>query len=109
VNFAKVAQVSDIAPGSMTKVVHGNHEVLVANIGGAFYAIPERCPHMGGHLSEGTLQGAIVTCPRHGSQFDVKTGQAVRNPKILLFSMKVKDACAYPLKIEGNDILLGLD
>jgi nitrite reductase/ring-hydroxylating ferredoxin subunit len=38
------------------------------------------CPHAGATLSEGEVEGSIVTCPRHGSQFDVCTGERVRGP-----------------------------
>jgi len=108
-NFAKVAQISEIASGHMKKVVYDSQEILVANIGGTFYAISKKCTHMGGHLSQGTLQDGIVTCPRHGAKFDVKTGQSVEGAKVLFRRMGVKDTRSYPVKIEGNDILIGID
>ena len=108
-NFIKVAQTSEIAPGTMKKVVGDGKEILVVNLGGSFYAIPHNCTHMAGNLSEGALQGGIVTCPRHGAKFDVKTGQAVEGAKIAFLKIKVKDTRSIPVKIEGNDILIGID
>ena len=50
-------------------------EAAVYNIDGAFYATGNACTHTGGPLSEGDLAGQVVTCPLHGSQFDVTTGR----------------------------------
>jgi len=108
-NFIKVAQTSEIAPGSMKKVIGDGKEILVVNLDGSFYAIPHNCTHMAGNLSEGTLQGGIVTCPRHGAKFDVKTGQAVEGAKIAFIKIKVRDTRCYPVKIEGNDILIDIN
>ncbi len=64
--------------GQMKKIDVDGREVLLAKVEGTYYAIDDRCPHMGGDLSKGTLQGSIVTCPRHGSQFDVRDGHLIR-------------------------------
>ena len=108
-NFIKVAQTSEIAPGSMKKVICDGKEILLVNLGGSFYAISHKCTHMGGNLSEGTLQDGIVTCPRHGAKFDVKTGRAVGDAKIAFVKLKVRDTRCYPVKIEGNDLLIDID
>jgi len=55
-------------------VVVGGKEVLLANVDGSYFAIANKCTHAGGSLAKGSLEGSIVTCPRHGSQFDLKTG-----------------------------------
>lgn len=54
--------------------------IAVYHVGGALYAARDVCPHAGAKLSEGTLDGTIVTCPRHGSQFDVRSGERLRGP-----------------------------
>lgn len=54
--------------------------IAVYHLGGALYAAGDACPHAGGKLSEGTLDGATVTCPLHRSQFDVRTGERLRGP-----------------------------
>jgi 3-phenylpropionate/trans-cinnamate dioxygenase ferredoxin subunit len=54
--------------------------VAVFNIDGKFYATQADCTHEGGGLNEGVLEGEIVTCPVHGSCFNVRTGQVVRGP-----------------------------
>ena len=54
--------------------------VAVYHLGNRLHACADRCPHAGATLSEGELEGPVVTCPRHGSQFDVRTGERVRGP-----------------------------
>ncbi len=55
-------------------------KVAVAKVEGTFYAITDRCPHLGCSLSKGTLEGTTVTCPCHGSQFDIRDGGLERGP-----------------------------
>ena len=104
--FVKVAVTTDISVGTAKKVVAGGKDILLSNIDGSYYAISNTCPHMGGSLSEGTLEGGIITCPRHGSKFDVKTGKVVANGKLFFISFKVKDDQSYLVKLEGNNILV---
>jgi nitrite reductase/ring-hydroxylating ferredoxin subunit len=54
--------------------------VVVLRVGGRLHAIRDECPHAGASLADGTLDGTIITCPRHGSQFDVTTGARERGP-----------------------------
>jgi len=61
-----------------------------------FYALDGVCPHAGGPLGEGTLNGCVVTCPWHGWQFDVSTGQHSLNADIVHAS--------FPVKIENDDV-----
>jgi len=107
-DFVKALQVSQLSPGRMTVATVGGRRVLVANVEGSYYAIADRCPHRGAYLSKGTLDNGIVTCPRHGSRFDLKTGKAVSGPRIAFLHLSVKDPEAYPVKVEGSDILIGL-
>ena len=79
--FEKVAETQEISPGQMKAVKFGAEEVLLANVNGIYYAIGNVCTHERGNLSKGTLQGNIVTCPKHKAQFDVTTGTVVSPPK----------------------------
>lgn len=76
--FIPIGRADELRDGEMQKVDIEGRELLLARVEGAYYAIDDRCPHMGGDLSEGSLQGSVVTCPRHGSRFDVRNGQLVR-------------------------------
>ena len=73
-----VAAENELAAGKMKAVSVEGQEVLLARTQDGFYAVGNICPHMKGKLSKGTLEGNIVTCPRHGSQFDITTGENVR-------------------------------
>ncbi len=73
-------RVSELAPGKARLVKVDGEGVAVYNVDGTFYATQERCTHAGGPLSQGTLRGRIVECPRHGSRFDVATGAVLRGP-----------------------------
>jgi 3-phenylpropionate/trans-cinnamate dioxygenase ferredoxin component len=107
--FVKAARIADIAAGSVLRVEHGGEAILVTNIDGSFYAISDTCTHQGGTLSQGTIKDGIVTCPRHGSRFDVRTGKNMLGPKILLVRGKTDDVRSYPVKVEGDDILVGVE
>jgi 3-phenylpropionate/trans-cinnamate dioxygenase ferredoxin subunit len=76
--WIEVTSVADVPDGTMTMVEVSDHEILVANAGGTFFVADNRCPHLGGHLAEGVLEGSVVTCPRHHSQFDLTDGRVVR-------------------------------
>jgi nitrite reductase/ring-hydroxylating ferredoxin subunit len=54
--------------------------IAIAKVGDAFYAFGDICTHQGCSLAEGQLDGTTVTCPCHGSEFDVTTGEVVGGP-----------------------------
>ena len=73
-------RVAEMPSGRIMKVQVNGADVAVYNVGGAFYATQNDCTHAGGALSDGDLAGTCVTCPIHGSRFDVVTGQVVEDP-----------------------------
>lgn len=100
-NFAKVGNTSDLKPGE-NKVVNVNGtEVALFNVDGIFFATTNTCPHRGGPLGEGFLEGDVVTCPWHGWKFNVKTGVSPVVP-----TAKIP---TYQVKVEGNDVLVAVD
>jgi nitrite reductase (NADH) small subunit/3-phenylpropionate/trans-cinnamate dioxygenase ferredoxin subunit len=72
--FIPVASVTQIPPGRAEAFVVGSYEIAVFNVGGTFYAIENACPHQGGPLSEGFIDGPVVTCPWHAWCFNVADG-----------------------------------
>jgi 3-phenylpropionate/trans-cinnamate dioxygenase ferredoxin subunit len=110
--FTEVAKIEELRSGTMKKVLAEGQEVLLVRVGDKYYATGDRCPHMNGDLSQGKLEGTVVTCPRHGSQFDVSNGQAVRWLKGGLMSklggaLKTsKDLTVYNVKVENGKILV---
>lgn len=104
--FVKVLEVSELSNNQMTKVNVDGKDILLTNANGKYYAIANKCNHLGGSLVEGDLAGETVTCPRHGAQFDVKTGQALGKAKVAMIRMQVKDQESYQVKVEGPSIML---
>jgi len=106
-----IGPVADFPPGTHRVVQLRNARIGVFNIGGRFYALPNRCPHQFGPLCEGPVGGTtacnaatdwkfawvrtgeIVTCPWHGIEFDITTGQSLTNPrlKVRTYSITVED------------------
>jgi nitrite reductase/ring-hydroxylating ferredoxin subunit len=79
-NFVTIGQASDIDEGEMKQVKVAGTKVAIANVAGTFYAFGDTCTHMGCSLSEGDLEERTVTCPCHGSMFDVTSGKVLRGP-----------------------------
>lgn len=77
-NMVEVGKTGEFQNGTMKAVVVKEQEILIAKVGDRYYAADNRCTHMGGKLSLGKLEGTVVTCPRHGSQFDLRDGSVVR-------------------------------
>ena len=102
----KIATTDEISRGEMKSFVIKDKEILIANVDGDFFAIDNRCSHMGGNLSEGTLEDDIIICPRHGSHFNVRNGEAVRGPKILIFKLNTKNLRVYEIEVRENDIMI---
>jgi len=90
----------DIPQGKMLKVSSNGKEILVANVDGKYFAMDDTCTHSGASLSEGTLEGATVTCPLHGSTWDCKTG------KLMDFATKLKDLASYKVAVESDSVFI---
>ena len=73
--WVKIAALDECPPGSAIELVAGERIIALFNVEGTFHALDGVCPHQGGPLGQGDLAGCIVTCPWHGFQFDVTTGQ----------------------------------
>ncbi len=78
--FAEVAKMDEIAPGGMKAVEARGKEIVLCNYEGKIYAINRRCGHTNAPLDMGTLEGYILTCPMHHSQFDITTGEVLSGP-----------------------------
>ena len=107
--FIKATDTTGLTEGMKKMVVVDGREILFTNINNSYYAISNKCPHMGGSLVEGSLENGIITCKRHGAKFDVKTGKNVGDAKILFLNFNVNDDQSYPVKVEGNDIFIELE
>ncbi len=111
--FVQVSKVGELEDGAMRAIDVAGREVLLARVGDQYYAADNRCPHMGAMLAEGSLQGTVVTCPRHGSQFDLNGGQVLRWLKgtgvtstLARVFKPPKGLVTYQVKVEGDTILV---
>ena len=95
--FVTVAQTTDVPQGEMLLVELEDENIAIANVGGTYYAFGAECTHAGGPLDEGDLQDETLTCPWHGGEFDIKTGQVLGPPP-------QEDIPTYQVKVEGTDI-----
>lgn len=104
--YKKVAEIKEFEKTDKKLVIVNDQEILLTKVDNGYYAISNKCPHMGGSLFKGTLEAGVITCPRHGSKFDVKTGKALGKPKILFLKFDVNDDRSYPIRLEDDDILI---
>jgi 3-phenylpropionate/trans-cinnamate dioxygenase ferredoxin subunit len=93
-----VARIADIPAGKMVGADAEGERILIANVGGEFFAMRARCNHMGGPLDKGKLEGSVVTCPLHGSKWDVRTGSLVQ------FTRPLPPEQTYRVVVEGDRI-----
>ena len=128
--FVETAKTDEIAPGGMKAYELKGKEIVLCNYDGKIYAIRRRCGHTNAPLEMGTLEGYILTCPLHHSQFDITTGEVLSGPVpadfgeepipeslmkffqyigMLLSKVKTYDLETYPVKVEGNSITVDVD
>ena len=112
-NFTEVGKTKDYKDGDKKKIAVEGNEIMLAKADGKYYAVSNRCPHLNASLSKGNFEGTVITCPSHGTQFDVTTGKVVRWLKgigswsIVSDEFKEKNALkTYKVKVEGDTIFI---
>lgn len=94
--FRTVCKVHEVPEGEGKAVAVGNKVIAVFRNGEQFYAIDDVCPHMGAPLSNGHVEGDVVTCPWHAWRFRLNDGAWADNPRL-------KIGC-YAVRVEGDDV-----
>ena len=89
-DFRLALVVADLPPGRAAEVTLDGQAIAVFNVNGTFHAFSGRCPHRGGPLGEGFLDGSQVSCPWHNYTFDVTTGENVVSPDLTVPRYEVK-------------------
>ncbi len=97
-DFVKVARKDEIPAGNGKTVDVAGVPVAVFNVDGKFHATHDTCLHRQGPLGEGALEGNTVTCPLHGWEYDVTSGQCLTNPAARVQTFEVK--------VEGDDVFV---
>ncbi len=102
--LVEVAKTGDIPEGEARKFVVNRIEIAIVNVGGTFYAIDDICSHAEASLSEGEVdvEELSIECPRHGSAFDLETGQ----PRALPATVPI---ATFPVKVEGDRVMIELE
>jgi 3-phenylpropionate/trans-cinnamate dioxygenase ferredoxin subunit len=101
VDYAEIAPVDELPNGERLFVDIGDTPVVVFNVSGQFFAIGDLCTHDDGPLGDGDVEGFNVVCPRHGAEFDMRTGEAVSMPAVV-------DIPAYPVRVVDGKIEVGV-
>ncbi len=95
--FIKVATTDELEDEQAKLVEVEGQKMALLRVEGTFYALSDTCTHRGGPLSEGTVEGAEVTCPWHGAKFDIRTGAVLGAPAR-------QDVTSYPVRVTGADV-----
>lgn len=101
VEYLEIAPASELRNGERLFVEVGGQSIVIFNIADQFFAIADVCTHDDGPLGDGDLEGYNIVCPRHGGEFDVRTGKAVQLPVVV-------DVPAYPVKVVDGMIQVGI-
>ncbi|HVS46369.1 MAG TPA: Rieske 2Fe-2S domain-containing protein [Verrucomicrobiae bacterium] len=96
-DFERVADALEVPVGTSKAFVVGRYEVAVFNVAGAFFGLENCCPHQGGPLADGWLEGAEITCPWHAWCFDVRTGRMTLGDFACVprFAIKLEDGAIH--------------
>ena len=101
-NFVPIAQLDDLPPGSCKSFETHDLGIALINLDGQIYALDNTCPHAGGPLGEGSIEGEHVVCPWHGWKFHIPTGVCQKNPTPSL------NVPCYEVRIVENSIQISL-
>lgn len=94
-----VARAAEIREGEMRVVDVAGTKVALTRIDGSLHAFDDTCTHAGCSLASGELDGKVVTCPCHGSRFDVTSGAVVRGPA-------QRPVRSHVVKTEGDGVVI---
>jgi 3-phenylpropionate/trans-cinnamate dioxygenase ferredoxin component len=99
-----ICPIDDLPPGAKRVVMWEDLEIGIVNCGGEILAVEDRCSHDDGDLMEGDVdeENCTVECPRHGSEFDLRTGKPLNLPAYVPIE-------TYPVTVEGGVIRVEVD
>jgi 3-phenylpropionate/trans-cinnamate dioxygenase ferredoxin component len=101
-SWVEFCRVGDIPAGQREVFDTDSASIILFNVDGHFYAVENMCSHEEYELAEGDLEGCILTCPKHGATFDIRTGQHLTTPAY--FPIK-----SFPVRVEGDAVQLLLN
>lgn len=101
-NFQKVASLAEINDGEMTLVEVDERLVILVRCGQDLLCIDDVCTHDGGTLSDGEVEDCRISCPRHGAEFDARTGEALTMPA-------TEPTVCHEVKVDGDDVYVKIN
>ena len=101
VEYFEILPASELPNGERLFIEIEGKSLVIFNIADQYFAIADICSHDDGPLGEGDLEGYNVICPRHGAEFDVRTGKVMQLPA-------VDDIPAYPVQVRDGVIYIGI-
>jgi 3-phenylpropionate/trans-cinnamate dioxygenase ferredoxin component len=99
--YYSIAPLAELPAGERLFIEVGERMIVIFNLGGELYAIGDVCSHDDGPLGDGDVEGTDIVCPRHGARFDIRTGKVLSLPAVV-------DIPAYPVRIVGDEIQIGI-
>jgi nitrite reductase/ring-hydroxylating ferredoxin subunit len=99
--FVKVARLDELPIGQGKLVEVNDKRIALFNVGGRYFAIDDVCPHRGGPLSEGDLEGEAIVCPWHGAIFELASGEVKRSPA-------AAGVTTYDVRLENGEISIAV-
>lgn len=117
----KIATTADVSADKVLKTKANGQSVLVAKVDDRYCAIANKCPHLGLPMANGKLENGVITCPFHGSKFEVCSGKNVEwvesfvglplpgvAKKVMAMGKEPTDAASFPVTQEGDDLYIDL-
>jgi 3-phenylpropionate/trans-cinnamate dioxygenase ferredoxin subunit len=101
VEFVEIAPASELPNGERLFVELEGKSIVIFTIAGQFFSIADVCSHDDGPVGEGDIEGYTITCPRHGAEFDIRSGKVLQLPAVV-------DIPAYPVRVVDGMIQVGL-
>jgi 3-phenylpropionate/trans-cinnamate dioxygenase ferredoxin subunit len=95
--YVTVGRADAIPVGAATTVTVGDRTIAVVNTGDSYCAVADTCPHAGGSLGRGTVDGTSLSCPLHGATFDLRSGEALSGPAD-------EPVRVYPVRVQNGDV-----
>ena len=99
--LTRVASIRDVPSGQAIAVEADGQRIAIFNANGEFHAIGDTCTHRGGPLSQGKIEGTVVTCPWHGAKYDIRTGKVLSPPA-------PGDVRSYRVVVDGDELKVEL-
>jgi 3-phenylpropionate/trans-cinnamate dioxygenase ferredoxin subunit len=101
IEYLDIAPTTELPNGERLFIEVEGKSLVVFNIADQYFAIGDICSHDDGPVGDGDIEGLNIVCPRHGGEFDIRTGQAVQMPAVV-------DIPAYPVRVVDGIIQVGI-